>query len=159
MMIIFQCFGGTHTSVAAASIYLGRLPRTRKPRLQEVLALPYFDRVDNCRTGTLNYLGRDRRHNPVFVLGSGRWRAEVRAVLSLFHRICEPDKVPVALIDCFPEATWPVRLGGFLSRRLGLTAPGRPLVGRGILQGYPRYVKLVERFEEDPAPYLLQRST
>ena len=155
MMIIFQCFGGTHTSVAAASIYLERLSRTRRPRLEELLALPYFDRVDNSRIGTLNYMGQDRRHNPVFVLGSGRWRAEVRAALSLFYRIGAPETVPVAMVDCSPGMTWPVQGGGFISRRLGLTALGRPLVGRGILQSYPRYVKLVERFEKDPAPYLL----
>ena len=168
MIIIFQCYGGTHTSVATASLYLGRLPRTRAPQLSEVLALPYFDRVGKGDIGELNYLGRDRRDNPVFALGSIRWGAEIRAVLAALTSLPPPagqqgrtflsqswHEQTVAVIDCLPTITWPVRLGGFLSRRLGLTIPGRPLAGWGIIRSYPRYLALVERFEEDPGPYLL----
>jgi len=155
MIVIFQCFGGTHTSVAAASIYLGKLPRSRVPQLKELLTLPYFDRADNAEIGTLNYAGRDRQGNRVFILGSGRWGAEIRGLLPSFIKLSGPENPGVAIIDCFPEVTWPVRIGGFFSRRLGLTAIGRPLVGRGILRSYPRLVALVESFEENPASYIL----
>lgn len=154
-MIIFQCFGGTHTSVTAASIYLGKLPRSRTPRLDELLALPYFDRVENDGIGTLNYLGRDRRRNRVFVLGSSRWGAEIRGLLPPLLRLYGPGKPRLALIDCSAAVTWPVRLGGFLSRRLHCTALGRPLVGWGIQRSYRRLLDVVERFEKDPASYML----
>jgi hypothetical protein len=61
----------------------------------------------------------------------------------------------VAVIDCLPHVTLPVRLGGYISQRLGLTAIGRPLVGRGILWNYSRILELVELFERDPTPNLL----
>ncbi len=155
MMIVFQCFGGTHTSVTAAAIYLEKLPRSRRPRLEELLALPYFDRVENSDIGTLHYLGRDRRHNRVFVLGCSRWGVAVRELLSALLRLYGPEKPALALIDCTSAVTWPVRLGGYLSRRIHLIAPGRPLVGRAILQNYPRLLRLAEQFEKDPASYLL----
>ncbi|HOB28414.1 MAG: DUF3189 family protein [Dethiobacteria bacterium] len=155
MIVIFQCFGGTHTSVAAAAIYLGKLPRSRVPRLEELLALPYFDRVDKAEIGTLNYAGRDRQGHLVFILGSGCRGTEVRGLLSSFVKLAGARKPVVAVIDCFPEVIFPVRLGGFISRRLGLTSIGRPLVGRGILRSYPRLVALVNSFEKDPTPYIL----
>lgn len=157
MIIIFQCYGGTHTSAAAASIYLGALPRSRVPRLEEVLAMPYFDRVDSAGVGALNYAGRDRRGNRVFILGSSRWGGPMRELLVPLSGLYGPvtERPGVAVIDCYPLLSWPVRMGGFISRRLGLTALGRPLVGRGILRIYPRLLELVERFERDPAPHLL----
>lgn len=154
-MIIFQCYGGTHTSVTAAFIYLGRLPRSRVPLLQELLELPYFDRVPGSGIGTLNYAGCDRQQNHVFVLGSGRWRTQIRGLLSSFIQFHGSEKPGVALIDCSAAATWTVRAGGFVSRRLGLTALGRPLVGRGILGAYPVLLRMVEHFENNPASYFL----
>lgn len=155
MIVIFQCFGGTHTSVAAASIYLGRLPRTRLPRLEELMALPYFDRAGSAEVGILNYAGLDPQGNPVFILGSGRWGAEIRGLTASFLKLIGPDRPRVAVIDCLPEVSLPVRVGGYISRRLGLAAIGRPLVSRGILWSYSRLLKLVELFEQDPTPYFL----
>lgn len=156
MIIIFQCFGGTHTSVAAASIYLGRLPRERAPRLAELLALPYFDRSDSAGIGDLHYAGRDGRENPVFILGSRRWGAQLRALAALLLQAAGAGAPEVAVIDCLAAVSLPVRAGGFLSRRLGCIAAGRPLVGLGIIRSYPRLLELVQRFEQDPAPYLLR---
>ncbi len=155
MIVIFQCFGGTHTSAAAASIYLGKLPRRRRPHPGELLSLPYFDRNNSGEVGDLNYAGRDGQGNPVFILGSGRWGAQVRGLAGALLKMAGPEAPEVAVIDCLPAVSLPVRVGGYASRRLGLTALGRPLVCRGILWNYPRLLALVERFEADPAPYLL----
>lgn len=155
MIIIFQCFGGTHTSVAAASLYLGLLPRSRPPDLAELLTLPHFDRGDSASLGTLNYAGRDGRGNPVFILGSRRWGAEIRALAALLLKEAGTGAPEVAIVDCLPALSLPVRAGGYLSRRLGLVAVGRPLVGLGIIRCYPRLLRLVQRFEQDPAPFLL----
>ncbi len=155
MIIIFQCFGGTHTSAAAASIYLGLLPRERPPRLTELLALPYFDRNDSAGVGTPNYAGCDVRGNPVFILGSRRWGAGIRDLAARLLKAAGPGTPGVAVIDCLSAVTLPVRVGGYLSRRLGFVAPGRPLAGLGIIWSYPRLLALVQRFEQDPAPFLL----
>lgn len=141
--------------MAAASIYLGRLPRLRVPRLEELLALPYFDRANKAEIGILHYIGLDRQGNRVFIMGSGPWGAEIRGLLPSFLKLAGPAAPGVAIIDCFSKVTLPVQIGGFVSRRLGLAAIGRPLVGRGILWSYPRLVALVDSFEEDPTPYIL----
>ena len=156
MMVIFQCFGGTHTSAAAAAIYLGKLPRKRRPRLEELLALPYFDRNENSGVGTLNFAGYDPRGNPVFILGSGPWGAEVRGLTASLLKLAGAAAPAVAMIDCIPLLSPTIRLGGYISRRLGLIALGRPLVGSGILRSYPHFLTLVENFEQDPAAYLLK---
>lgn len=160
MIIVFQCFGGTHTSVVAASIYLGRLPRTGRPALEQILALPYFDRNDAASVGSLFFDGFDCRGNIVCILGSGGWGSQIRNLLASVLELARDGEsvvVPeVAVIDCLPEAGPAVRVGGFISRRLGFTALGRPLVSRGIIGSYPRLLKLVQRFESDPAPFLLK---
>ncbi|MGB4214727.1 MAG: DUF3189 family protein, partial [Dethiobacteria bacterium] len=131
------------------------LPRTLQPRLDEILALPYFDRAGRAEVGTLHYAGRNPGGNSVFILGSRHWGAEVRGQAAALLRLAASPMPKVAVIDCLPHVTLPVRLGGYISQRLGLTAIGRPLVGRGILWNYSRILELVELFERDPTPNLL----
>ena len=156
MMIIFQCYGGTHTSVAAASYYLGLLPRHRPPHADELVALPHFDRLGHSKMGHLHYVGSDLGDNPVFVLGSGRWRRPLQEVIRAYlYRDGRPATAPVALIDCAITLTAATRLGGFLSRRLGWTSLGRPLVCRGIRRAYRSILAQVEDFEKNTSKYLI----
>lgn len=157
MIVIFQCYGGTHTSVVAASIYTGRLPRGRIPSAGELAALPYFDRLDGSTLGRLHYIGPDRAGNPVFTLGSAGWGREIGSLLASLLDDDPEQTRAVALIDCLDAITPLIRLGGFISRRLGFTFPGRPLVCRGIRRGYRLLLRKVESFERDPAPYILNR--
>ena len=57
MIIIYRCYGGTHSSVMAASIHLELLPGDRKPAGKELLALPYFDRQNGADFGKIFYMG------------------------------------------------------------------------------------------------------
>ena len=156
MLIIFQCYGGTHTSVTAASYYLGLLPRHRPPHAHELVALPYFDRLSNSKMGHLHYIGPDLSGNPVFALGSGHWRRPMQAIIADYLcRDGRPSTAPVALIDCAMTLTAAIRLGGFLSRRLGWTTLGRPLVCRGIRRAYRNLLARVEDFEKDSSKYLI----
>ncbi len=149
MIIIFQCFGGTHTSVVAASLYTGQLSRRRAPRTDELIALPYYDRMDSSEMGKLHFIGPDKWDNPVFALGSGKWGAEIREILAAFLELPYENRQTVAVIDCLPTINTVTRIGGYISRRLGLTRIGRPLVNRGIQSGYPRLLHLVESFEKN----------
>jgi len=156
MIIIFQCYGGTHTSIVAASLYTGRLSLSRPPRTEELISLPYYDRMDGTEMGKLHFVGTDRRGNNVFALGSGKWGKEIRQVLTSILALTGENRQPVAVIDCLPYINTLTRLGGFISRRLGLTGIGRPLVNYGIRGSYRSLLRLVQSFEQNPAPYLLQ---
>lgn len=185
MIVIFQCYGGTHTSVVAAALCTGLLSRAFPPDSAAMGCLPFFDRVNSDEVGGLCYMGKDRRGNPVFALGSRGHGAEMRLLMAAFLPLCAapgpgnplrpsfgegeegevmpPAGVPsgegvcpeVAVIDCMPEIPLVTRIGGFLSRRLGMPALGRPLVCLGLRCGIRSLLHLIESFEKDPRPYLL----
>ena len=150
MMVVYHCFGGTHTSAVAAAIHLGRLPRDRIPRAEELLRLPLFDRVSASDWGQLTEVGRDGFGHRVFVMGRGPGGvATVRALLSGFCLAGGPGQGDgLLLVDTLPAAGWPMRVGGYLSRRVGLVSLGRPLVIWGTQKAYPRLVELVRQVEQ-----------
>ncbi len=52
-----------------------------------------------------------------------------------------------AILDCFSGINWIARIGGFISRRLGITVIGRLLVCYGIRLNYRRFLQQVELLE------------
>ena len=150
MKVVYHCFGGTHTSAVAAAIHLGRLPRDRIPRPDELLQLPLFDRVPPSGWGQLTELGQDRAGHRVFVMGRGPGgAATVRALLSGFRLAGGPAANDgLLLVDTLRAANWWMRIGGYLSRRMGLVRLGRPLVIWGTQKAYPQLVRLVQQVEQ-----------
>lgn len=153
MIVIFQCYGGTHTSVVAAAIYTGRLNRMRLPAGTELENLPYFDRVAGHHVGNLHYFGHDKEQNPVFILGSRKWGGSVIKLLAATLETEKRTGAAVAVIDCLEHVTLPVRIGGVLSRCFHLTALGRLLLKFGIRLIYPGLVMQVELFENNRAAF------
>ncbi len=156
-LLIFQCYGGTHSSVTAASIYLDLLPRDRIPTNQELTGLPYFDQVKNDEVGPLRYMGRDRRGNKVYILGSRRWGEEVKSLLQAILPLLKVPPAGAAILSCFAGLNWVARTGGFISRQLGIPAIGRPLVCYGIRLNYRQLIHQVELLETRPDLFALTR--
>ena len=50
-------------------------------------------------------------------------------------------------VDTLHCVTFKMRLGGYISRRLGLIKIGRPLVASGTRAAFPRLVELVGRIK------------
>ena len=155
MIIIFQCYGGTHTSVVAASLYAGLISRTHPPEYSVLCSLPYFDRVNSKEVGALYRIGCDACGNPVFALGSRGHAAQMRLLMAAFLLLYGTPPAEVAVIDCMRYIPLVTRAGGFISRRLGMPALGRPLVCLGLRRVFPGLLRLVESFEKDPRSYLL----
>ena len=150
MKVVYHCFGGTHTSAVAAAIHLGQLPRDRAPRADELLQVPLFDRASPSRWGLLTEVGQDREGHRVFVMGRGPGGdATVRALVSGLRLGGGPQAADgLLLVDTLPAANWLMRIGGYLSRRVGLVRLGRPLVIWGTQKAYPRLVQLVRQVEQ-----------
>jgi hypothetical protein len=55
------------------------------------------------------------------------------------------------MVNTLGCVNFPMRLGGYLSRRLRLVNIGRPLVLKGSIMAYPALVKLVGKVKEDIA--------
>lgn len=142
--VIYVCYGSAHSSVVAANLHLGRLPVTRRALPAELVAAPRFDQMPHREIGTLLEMGQDPEGHRVYALGLGSERDILgHAVVDLVTSLGLPSQ-SVLLVDALTGAHMTTRVGGFLSRRLGLVRVGRPLVVSGILHDYDRFLSLVQ---------------
>lgn len=156
MKIIYHCFGGTHSSIIAAALHLGWLPRGRLPRADEIQAIPYFDQRRRGEEGEIKFLGRDSYGHEIYAVGKRGMGVLLENFLYDLTEALELPRGELLLLDTTPLVNCWMALGGFLSRRLGLTFLGRPLVIWGVKRAYHRLVSLVEnlyplRFTSSPA--------
>lgn len=136
MLIFYCCYGRAHSSVAAAALHLGWLKNPR-PSLQEIMRLPYFDEATSRDFGVPLPVGRDSGGNEVYILGHGPSAKLVERALTSTLELCgwkESQFLVVETAECLNLWT---RLGGFLSRRLGLVFPGRILAAAGVRRSLP----------------------
>ncbi|MDI3279861.1 MAG: DUF3189 family protein [Bacillota bacterium] len=144
MIVIYHCYGGNHASPVAAALHLGLLSPERPPSYQQLMALPLYDKVPPSRYGTLFILGRDAEGREVGVLavknGADLMERLIRDTLRLLGR----NPAALVFVDVLPCINFWMRLGGFLSRQLGLVALGRPLVAWGTRLAFEKIKALVE---------------
>lgn len=144
--VIYHCYGGSHSSVTAAGIHLGLLPRDRTATARELLKLPHFDAFEEIIHGHFRYIGRYCPDIAVYALGKKTLGMKVTLLLKKLAKIagCADRVYPV-------DTTAPINplmvVGGFLSRRLRLVAIGRPLVIFGTQLAYRRLAELVGSVE------------
>lgn len=144
-LYLYHCYGGAHTSVTCANLHLGRLPLHRRARIREILSQPAFDLVPHHQIGTALCLGRDEEGHPVYCLGlDGGKQRLLAALLQLLAAL--GSRVEIRPCHALTHANALMRVGGFLSRRLGLVIPGRPLVALGVWLAYPRMAAMVRQF-------------
>lgn len=110
------------------------------------MSIPYFDKTHPRDFGRIRYVGRDDRQDQVYVLGTKRSDSGqlLRELSSLTGR--EKDFYFVSTMSYVNPV---LRLGGWLSRSLGLPAIGRPLVLSGIKMAFPALVNLANRAKVD----------
>lgn len=131
--VIYSCYGGNHTSPLAAGLHLGLIPRGQPLTLEALHRLPPFDRLTVRDLGRL-YLWGDGpyRHRVATVGHGGRLELVRTAILSTLAEAGTGGAGPILWVDVYDLLTPLLRAGGLLSRRLGLTGPGRSLLLRGL---------------------------
>lgn len=144
MIIVYHCFGGTHSSVVAAYIHLGRLPTQRLPEKKELITLPYFDSIPSEKIGTPFFAGFDEKGNRVFILGTGSCRETALRSLSDFLPVYGLSLSEVLFVHAGANLDFIIKLGGFLSRRLKIKTLGRLLIIWGIRRRYPLFLRQVK---------------
>lgn len=145
MQIVYHCFGGAHSSPVAAAIHVGMLPADRVPEAAAIASVPHFDATPSERWGELLPVGRDVHGHPVFVMGHGPHGSVARQALASGYRLAGGDPDQLILVDTLPCVNVWMRVGGYLSRRLGLVSLGRPLVIWGTRRAYPRLAALARQ--------------
>jgi hypothetical protein len=155
--VIYCCYGSSHSSVVAAAIHLGNLPTDTIPHPRDILNLPYYDRVTMDEVGACIHMGRDDIGCDVYILGMGPGRRIVKRAVESIFQVCGVSRDSYMLVDTLTSIGVITKIGGFLSRRIGLTRIGRPMATWGIRRAYPRLVSIVARVKSDPR-YLSFRS-
>lgn len=140
--VVYHCFGGAHTSVVAGALHLGLLPQ--QPTWRDIAAFPHFDRTLTGERGWPLFLGVDDQGREVYAMGRGRDGKAMTALFSGLVRALGKDHREVAAYDTLRCAGVLTKLGGYLSRRLGLVWPGRTLAALGVWTDLPRLRQVVE---------------
>lgn len=145
--VIYHCYGGSHSSVTAAGIHLGLLPRDRIASAEELLKLPHFDAVEKIVHGHFRYIGRTCSETEVYALGKKTLGNGVSALLENLAKIAGCS-ARVYAVDTTAPVNPLMVVGGFLSRRLRLVAVGRPLVVYGTQLAYWSLFNIVKGVED-----------
>lgn len=143
MIIVYSCYGGAHSSRTAAAIHLGLLPVDRVPDARELLAVPGFDRVEDEGLGIAELAGVDEDGHTVYVLGRGPGAGTIERAFRSGFQAGGGDPGQLVFVNTLTTVNLLMRVGGFLSRRLGWVRVGRPLVVLGTRRAYPALVRLV----------------
>lgn len=154
--VVYDDYGGAHSTPVAAAIHLGILPADRVPPTQDILKLPMFDRAGPTNHGCLVFMGRDSEGNDVYILGRGPSGITVERAVASGVALTGGDIGALHFFDTLPCVNLWMRIGGFLSRALGWTGLGRPIVLYGTRKAYPQLVRFVTRVKDtlatDPIP-------
>ena len=143
MKIIYHCYGGTHSSVLAAALDTGILNMHKPLTWQDLFACPYFDTVDKRDTGKINYMGENASGDDVYTMGCKNAGFIVENVVKELGKVTQLDTSELIMVNTIPCLNNLMRLGGLLSRQLGLITAGRFFLFHGSQLAYPKIKQTV----------------
>ena len=151
MIYIYHDFGGTHSTSLAAAYHLKLINDPSKVlEKDEVLAVPYFNKLKKQDAGKFIFHGEDEEGNLVYTLGK---RSSKLVLPSLYHfseimiKRYELDE-KIVFSNTSPVVPLAMTFGGFFSRGLGINSIGVPLLIKGAQQCCKHISQLVEETKE-----------
>ncbi|MGB7605173.1 MAG: DUF3189 family protein [Lutisporaceae bacterium] len=150
MIIIYNCYGGTHSSILTSAVHLGILPSNRIPSKQEILNTEYFNRLHYKDMGRLIFHGIDEYGNKVYTIGRGTSKALIPALRNLsmeMHKLYDINEC-FAYINTSGTVPIAMTLGGFFSRGLKIDFIGVPLLAIGAQHTYNNIVTLAQKTKQ-----------
>lgn len=150
MIIIYNCYGGTHSSILTSAVHLGLLPSDRVPSKKEILSTEYFNMLRYKDMGRLIFHGVDEYGNKVYTIGRGTSRALVPAMRNLTLEMHKLYNVNEGFAYVNTSGTVPVQmtLGGFFSRGLKIDFIGVPLLAIGAQHTYKNIIALSQKTKQ-----------
>jgi hypothetical protein len=145
MKVIYYDYGGAHSSVVAACVHTGVVAPSGRPALSEIAVLPRFDRAAPPDRGRLTLAGVDQDGVEVYVVGCGRFHCVAGRALRGVALALGVPAGDLVMVNTLPAVNPLMRIGGFLSRQLGLVFIGRPIVVLGTWLAFPKIAALVEK--------------
>jgi hypothetical protein len=144
MKIIYHCFGGSHSSVTSAAVHLGLLKKENIPNGKKLMEIAYFDEQTATDHGIFKFMGLDEEHNEIYIVGRRNYKNFEPLIMGLTELLGIKQE-QIVLVNTMPCVNWTMRLGGFLSRKLGWIKLGRPIVIYGTQQAYAKFRILVNQ--------------
>lgn len=148
-IIIYHCYGGSHSSAVAAALHTGLLKPEQAVSDNYLLSLPYFDTQKADDHGVLQFVGTDENGNLVFSVGLETVGPSVITALKATLAIFGQHYQHMHFIDTLPAVNLWMKLGGVCSRALGLKQIGRPLVTYGVKKAIYDLQKIVDVVKEE----------
>ncbi len=142
MKVVYSCYGGAHTSIVAAAIHLGFLSDKEVPSSQSIMKIPFYDKAENKNIGKPLFMGLDQNGHEIYVWGMGANRSACSNLIYDYANLMG-GRGPILIVNSIALINLPIRIGGFLSKKLKLVALGKPLTAMGIKKKYHRFVGLV----------------
>ena len=105
---------------------------------QDLFTCPYFDTVDKKDTGKINYMGKNATGDDVYIMGCKNAGSIVETVVNELEKVVHFNTSELLMVNTVPCLNNWMRLGGFLSRQLGLVKAGRFFLFHGSKQAYPK---------------------
>ncbi len=142
--IIYHCVGGAHSSVLATAIHLNKLPMDRKPSIDDILNISYFDTMIKRDQGKIIYRGTDENGHRIYNLSRQFVPHLVIPVIEDTWKLLNGNCDNLMIVSTLSTVNLLMRLGGFTSRRMNWIKFGRPIVAKGSLQSYFHLVDIVK---------------
>lgn len=137
MKIVYHDFGGSHSTATAVAIHLGLIPEDRVPDAKDFLTkVPFFDSLTARDHGKLFYVGQDEWKNEVYLLPRANRPDLVLNAVSSTIKALGGSLEEWVFVDTLPTVNLWMRIGGYLSRRLGLVLIGRPIATFGTRRAF-----------------------
>lgn len=152
MIFIYHCYGGTHSSVLAASYHLKMMDEKKAPTKEEIFSIPLFNKLRYGNIGELFFHGTDEDGNKVYTMGCGREKRMIAAQYN-FATMLEKQGVlqeRIIFSNTLPMVPFVMKLGGLFSRWLRIDVIGIPLLVIGVKQAY-KDILMVVRHTKDTA--------
>jgi hypothetical protein len=147
MIYIYYDFGGTHTTSIAAAYHLKILnPSSKILTKEEILAIPYFNKLKKEDAGKIIFHGNDEKGNPVYTVGKRSNKYVLPALKNLCLLFQDRFQIGEKVIfsNTSPTVPFPMTMGGFFSRGLGIDFIGVPLLVKGAQKCSNHIYQLVQ---------------
>jgi hypothetical protein len=151
VIYIYHDFGGTHTTSLAAAYHLNILSESNTiPSKEEILAVPYFNKLKKKDAGKLIFHGEDDEGNQIYTLGRRSSKLTVKSLYN-FCEILNSSKLieeKIILSNTSPVVPFAMTLGGFFSRGLGVDVIEVPLLIKGAQKCCGNILQLVNETKQ-----------
>ena len=116
MKIIYNCYGGSHSSITAAAIHLGLLPDTYIPAAQEFLKIPYYDAQIGKDHGRIRFMGFDEFGNKVYITSKRNLGYNYEKIMRKILTLTEVPQEEYLFINTMPYVNILMVIGGYTSQ-------------------------------------------